>query len=999
MGVSGNFTLFTNSSGGGGAGSGDYVKDNFRDTSVPATSNSGFSSTVSTNPLTKFFGNDDSVKYGAKTLWVKDLVLVEDRTKWINSKPTYEIVWNETFPGVAGYVYGNVRLRNNPQGIAVTVNNIDDGVGVSGVIRRAAFILNSNPSTGTADIIVDGTDTTTDATFGSAATGAGVFGINNFLAPPAAVQTNNIHDYRLTANQNQVLSIAGVVVYFENSGNNIECLPGSTYVDKTKATTSVGATLSLPTYTGRLGGVGLVSKSSTGVYSTTNLEIPTIETVGVGLSGTISIDVTTGQGSSFKVGAGVVGIAGTSYYIGSVKSISTDTLTVGPTIRFGLSGPLYVAFNAGPTYAISSTFYKYDYSFDAGQANVQADYLYNFGYNSTGDFYYSDQYKRYRAWGDAMQWTFQDGFNGVAFNSASLGFIQFDGKFSAVDIEFVAAPGSTGILHGTFSVCGVPGVYGINEPFVGSSKKTVFTDAGPGYNSFRFSSGASFGNVVINKVNFYTPLYNVGTSFGRLAYLPTNQNKAYHGAVNASLITLGTEQRLFADEMYLTGAWTRGITHTAAGGVHYIGASVNCQMTMNYFGTDYAVVGVQGASVVITFDGGAASSSMNILNSVATLGFHTVVVSSGGATVALSAFDYVRPKGEIVSLQNYQPEVEVDSTVKVWSQTDTPQNPKHGDIWARFPAINDVWIYLFNRWNQVAITATSDDPNVGIFVRTHGFTTSNEGTGTGNTEMFNFVSWSSGTASGTARSRGGSAESGYLSQAYWVDGQTTAGSVMGLDNEAFNKIAWIAKTNRTTARGAFGFGVFGGFLHCNKGSVDSNLATGSTVDEAWNNAAWISKTAWANQRYWISSFVIGQLMSVVGGYNAADAGQTDHETRTTADSVGTATVIPAASLSIACANVTAALAIVINRQTAHDSDSTSCYTWNGSAWSASLTSSYTTQPRSGPAAGSAIARGFAIWNGGGSNTSSTSTARYNGVAFNSDLASIGVIGAAGGSVI
>jgi len=992
MGLSGNFTLFTNSAGGGSSAS-DYLKDNFSDTTSPPTNNSGFSSTISTNPFTQYFGNDNSVKYGVKTLWIKDLVLLEDRNQWVNSKPTYEIIWNETFPGVFGYVFGNVRLKSNPQGVSVEIRNLDDGVGVCGVIRKAAFFCNPNALTGSADIVVDGTDSGTDVTFGPAAALSGMYGINVFHAPPAATQDQNIHDYRLTANQNIVMSVSGVEVYFENSGNNLEILPGSTYVDKTKATSVVGSTLSLPTYTGRLGGVGMVVESNSAVLSTTNLEIPTIETIGVGASGGISIDVTTGQGSSFVVGSGVVGIAGTSFYVGTIRSISTDTFTVGPTITFGLSGPLYQAWTAGPTYAISSTFYILSEIFDPGKSNVLADQN-GFGNLSNGDFYYSNPTKDYRAWGDALSWSFLDGYNGVGFTNGS--FLQLTGRFSAAEVELVASPGLTGVLHGTFSINGVAGCWGVNEPFVGSAKKTIFTNAGVGLNSFVFSAGASISNVIFSQINLYDPTFNTGTSFGRLAYLPSQMSKVNRGAINASMMALGTYQRLYADEMYLTGAWTRGTTHTQAGGVYYIGSSTNCQMTMNYFGTDYAIVGVQGASTVVTFNGGAASSSMNILNSVATLGFHTVVLSSGGATVAVSAFDYVRPKGELMNLQNFEPVKEISTIPQVFNQSETPQNPKAGDIWAQYPAQNSIWVYLFNRWNKFTISQSVDDPNSGLFVKSVGFSGSDSSTATTTTEMFNFISWLAGASAPAARAGCGSANSSYNGKHYIIDGDSTGAASVAL-TAGFNRAAWSTETNSPNARSARGMAAFAGFLYGNMGAANQDPGNNSTASIYYNGTSWTSGNTFSGAKMRTGCFVVVSLMSVVGGLDGGGSATSEHHLKNTSDAISAGTAIPTGSGSSAGGNANFNLGVMTSITAANN---TTSYTWNGSAWSSSLTANYSQTGGEAGGCGSNTGGGFFVQNGGYNSSNTVTTSQtYNGIAFSTATASSFARGNCSGGVV
>lgn len=980
MGISGNFTLFTNSAG-GGTGSSDYVKDAFSDISVPATDNAGLTSTVSTNPLGKYFSNDDAPKYGGKTLFVKDLVLVEDRTKWINSKPTYEVIWNETYPGVVGYCYGEIRLRNNPQGISVEVRNIDDGFGVTGVLTRAAFICNPNNATGTADIVVDGADSGTDATFGSSTVGSGNSGINVVLSPPSASQTKNIHDYRLTANQDMVMSICGVFVFFENSGANIECFPGSTYVDKEKITTTTGATLDLTTYTGKLGGNQTIVKTSGGVYTSSSLETPTISTTGSAASSSSTIDVTTGQGASFPAGTGVVGVMGTSFYVGSVVSVSTDTLTVTPATGFTLNSTLYRAWSGGATLPISSTHYALKYSFDPGQANVFSN-TNGFGQATNGDFYYSDPQKRYRIWGDALSWTFLDGKNGVGFTNGS--FLSVTGRFSAAEIEMVAAPGSSAILHGTFSINGVPS-WSANTGFTGNNIKTVFTNAGNGVNTFVFGAGASFSNVIFNKINFYQPNYDQSATFGILAYIPQNVDKVGRTAVNASFHALGIQQRIFADEMYFTGGWVRGTTHTQAGGVYYQGASTNSTATIYYYGTDYAVIGAQGISNVITFDGGAASSSLGFMQSVATLGFHTVVVTSGGSSIAISAFDYVRPRSGVVNLQNYLSTPQQDDAFTFWNQTDTPVNPKNGDIWSRFPGQNQLWIYGFGRWNLLSVATSIDDPNASIFIKALGFSGSDDTTGTNTMEMFNSISWQTGPSGNSTRSRGSCANTAYSGKMYCIGGNNTSSSSQAL-NDSFNKASWQSEPTPPVAESAVANHNLGSIVYSSKGAPATTPSSAVVKSYLYNGSAWSTGNDFATATAMCGCGVVSSIMSVLGGFNTSTSPTTTHETKNTSDTVSSATVVPTAAVGYGGGEPFAGMLFYAQMTAA---DNTTCYSWNGAAWSSAITATYTGYGQQPAASGSYTSNGFYTQNGGSTSGGSAvnTSMRFNGVATSSDVSS------------
>lgn len=994
--MNGNFTLFTSNSSGGGTGSSDYVIDNFLDMSLPATNNTGFTSTVLTNPLSAYFADSDTPQYEARTLWVKDLVLLE-QDKWINRQPTYRVLFNDQCPSIYAYVSGNVRLLNFSNGICASVRGINNVFGVSGVVRKVAWITQPSTSTGTADIVIDGVDTGNDIIFGSAAIGTGSDGYNvyNAQVDAATNQTKDIHDYRLQANENLNLSIAGIIVYFENSGQTIDCFPGSTYLNKVKVTTTISAPLPVPTISTQNGGISNVYKVANGTYSSSTNGVTTIASVAVGASGGTSMDVTTGQGGSFLAGSGIVAISsGSSYYVGKITSVSTDTLTVSPALIFGVSGPIYKAWDAGITYPIDSTVYSKSFSFDPGTANVPADTNgFKVG-NAATDYYYSDPYKRYRIWGDALQVSPQDGTAGVAFNGASPGFLQITGDFSAVDMTLIAGPGATpAVANFSVAVNGTPTAYTVNQGYTGTFAQTLFTNAGPGINSVVISAGASIANCVISKIDFFKMKPSVGISSGLLGYFETHANKANRTAYNASLMQLGMHMRSYADELYLKGEWTRGTTHSAAGGVYYLGATTTCQVGYGYYGTDFAVVGAN-ASVLITLDGATTglTQSFNTRQGVATLGFHSVAISNLGPSTIINAIDHYRPRGELVNAQNYQSTPEQDDSIQVFSQSDTPRNPKPGDIW--FPQIGTVWMYFLGVWNKLGVIASSDDPNTNVFVRSHGFSATSDATATGNTEMYNLFAWSTGATSNLATAQAHGANGAYNFKHYLIGGQLSGTSVLG--NSTFNKVAWIAETTTgLTARGGQALHTLGNVLYLTGGSAGFSAGANTTASLFYNGASWTAGNVLSNSRMLQGCFVVNSIMSLVGGWDGGATAQTTVVTKNTSDTIGAGTAIPAAIGNASGGEVTSSLGFVAN--ITDTSANTVSYSWNGSAWSASITMSYSVQGNAWAASGSYTQSAVYFQNGGsnGSNSLSTS-AKFNGIAaFSSDSSTLARGGCAG----
>lgn len=971
----GNFTLFKAGGGGSsGSGSGDYVKDAFEDISTPATNNSGLGSSTTTNPVGQFFANSDAPQYGPKTLWVKGFNLL-DRDKWENGRPTYEVKFTEDLPNIFAYVVGNARLLNRGQGVEISVRTIGDVIGVTGKIVNAAWILNPQSATGTADILVDGSDTGDDVTFGGADSDAVSEGISGYYVAGyrASNATNDLHDFRLQANENLVLSVAGLIVYFENADASIECLPGSTYLDKTKLTTANGATLALPSISGRLGAVTTIYKDSTGAYDSFTLEPEQIESIGQGASGGTSIDVTTGHGASFIERMGVVGVAsGSSYYVGQITSISTDTLTVSPALNTGLSGPLYSFFRPGPTLSISASFYIKSFSFDPAASN-NPFYDEGFGVESEGNFYYSDPEKRYRIWGDTLTYVEQDGYNGVGFVGASPGFLQVEGKFSAAEMILASGPGATpSVAHFDVGINGISAAFSINEGFTGLQAKTLFTNAGPGVNSVVINAGASISNCIIQSISFYQLAPSIGFSGAPLAYFETHVDKVNRTAYNATMMQLGMNQRVYADEIYFEGPWSRSLSSDAAGGVRFIGTTTTCEAQFNYYGSDFAVIG-SGGSVLITLDGATTGISQNFneLQGVATLGFHSVQIANLGATTVVEAIDHYRPRGEIVNVQNFLSTPEQDDAIAIYQQSSTPRNPKPGDIWATNPTSGNIWIYLFNQWNKLSVEYFDDDPNEDIFVRAGGSSSADTNMSS-NVVGFNSVTWQTLASMPTARGQGSGSQGQYKGNLHCTDGYNNSGSIAQA-HQVFTGSSWSSTTNTPATRMRQSVHTFNNFFYVNGGSADASTPSNSCYK--WNGSAWLTSTNWGTAKFSSGAFVVGAFVYMVDGFSLSAAVQR----KNSADSNSTAASLPGGAAPGCGATVDAGNEAGLIFATESTAGTTSRL-FDGSSWT-SPTAAYSAIRRESPGTVFFPRAGGWTCTGGDSSGALATTQIYNRVAF------------------
>ena len=657
-------TIFTNNSGNSTSNL-VYLQGAFPDFTYPATSNGSFGSSTSNNPMGFNFANTDLPQFGAKVLIIKDLLLISDRSKWINNKQTYQVIFTEPFPQINCYAFGDISIIYNSGNMAVYFKQVGDGISVNGVIRQVAFIVNTSIlTTATAQIVVDGTNEGT-INFGNAAsTSTPMFGIpvnvNNFvpLLHNSTPESYAIHDIRATALQADAFVVNGIVVYFQNSGSNIDQFPGQSYVNKTLVTTTVGATMSIPTMGSSLGGKATIFKTIGAGYTVTALSATTLSTLGTGSSGTNLLALTTGTGASFGAGYGLVVTQGSSVFISPILSMSTDSATLGNTLGFGTSttASVYVAWKGGSaSQPINASLMVLAYQIDLTQWSQTLGFT-NAIYEPSGN---------YCLWGNNIGCSVvdavtalgkADGNNSMVFLGAS-GMFQVDGYFSAAEIETIGF----GIFSATISINGFPN-WSQNAGQTGSIKKTIFTDAGPGWNSFSVGVGASIGNIGFQRINLYQRRRDTGffgASFGASADFDICQTYSDRGVINASMMPLGGNQRVYADQLYFTGPWVRSYVSgntSCPGNYSYVGVSTTSVMTFQYFGKNVGIVGsIVGGS--LTLDGNAIGTTANVMQTGASLEtWHTLQYTNAvAASCMIQAIDFSRSNNKFKVDANVMP--------------------------------------------------------------------------------------------------------------------------------------------------------------------------------------------------------------------------------------------------------------------------------------------------------------------------------------------------------
>jgi hypothetical protein len=955
----------------------DFVNDAFDDFSLAATNNTGFSTSVAKNPVSVNIANSDAPTFSYKTLWIKDLLLLSDRSQWLDNKPTYKVIFHEEYPNVYAFVVGNCRLRNLPNGLSVDIKSEGDYFALTTYGRRVHFFTNPVPTASTtATVKVDGATNGTSVSIGDNANGSS--GINYYSAGVHASsnETRDLHTYQLVTSTASVLNVAGIGVYFENSTQTVDFLPGSTYIDKTKYTTTSGSGVSLPTFTNYNGGKVLAYKTTLNAYALSANQRTAPTSTALGASGANTITVATGSGASFPIGSGI-GLRdnGGSFALHFVTSVSTDTLTVSPTLAMGVSGTVFKAFNVGTTQAISATMHQLQSVIDLGSA-FQPINQYAF-LNSTSTNLYSDPYNRWRVFGQSLTMSAIDGYRGVIPSGVN-SFIQVDGNFQAAEIEYIPFPGITSVIHATLGVNGIV-TSSQNQGVTGTIKQTIFTDGMPGWNTFKLGFGGSMMNTVISQINLYNLAPPASITLGRLGEMDVYGSQINRSAVNASLMTVGTFRRVYADQFYLTGAWTFGASAAMPGAVWAQGSSTNSVLQMNYFGKDFALIGSQSASLTVLLDGQSVSATLNQLYSVATLGFHSVAVSNRASLVILNAFDFTRPYGEMKNLQTFEAQCDLDSIPAVYAQSDTPQNPKDGDLWGANPKDGTVWVRMWNRWVQLQTLAQTDDPNAGVGIVSHGSSGSDYTAGNALVSIYNSTSWLSGVADSVSGTGSSAADSAFANMHIVVDYNTTA-EARTTSSRQFNRASWATFTSRTTGRTWNQNTTFRGKnqYYASKGvSTGGTIATAGANADSWNGTAWVAATNWPNPLGQGGTAEISGVLYSVGGFNTSNVIQDLLETRTTADSVNTATAAGTATQPRATMNDTVLRAAFICMYASGSSANTAAFRYNGSSWNTSITAP-TSQGGAAPQGFCAASQSRALSIGG---ASSNAVYSYNGSAF------------------
>jgi hypothetical protein len=693
----------TNSSGANSTNSYDF--DSFLDYALPPSNNNGLSSTISNNPLNQNFANNLGIQFSVKTLWIKDLIPVTDKTLWVNNLPTYLVVWHENFPQIQAYVCGIVNLVKEP---CRTYINLDYGLAsAQSASTSASSQFGVIGDYGNVQFFIEPTEVVTT---GSSASNAGGVSSNGAINANYSVITGN-SQARLNTSiglsyteqthyigwassstgaiatngqmQHTALTgmgnarIAGVLVHLGGSGT-INCQPGSAYVNRSKITVP-GATFAQSTMANFRGGKTAFYLTPTNTWGSTDSPMTDIKSIAQGNSGTNLLSMSPGTGGSFPQGSVLYAPAGSTQLIGNVLTQSTDTLTMGITNPVGISGTAYTLFQAGSTFPIGSSNMYVAWDFDPSVQTSEPSVVNGFPYgaasgNTNGLLAFQDPFLRYRIWGSTLQQQRIDtlgglklGQFGATYGLAFIGsssFLQIEGRFQALELEMFG--GQSAQLNATVSIDGLP-CFNYSEQLgnQGMVRRVIMNNAGPGFHNVLFQIGSGASTIAITRVTAYEQLPTAGPSLGVIAFYPVGQTLLQRGAHNATISTFGMYKRVYADSMYLApgaspAVWSRGVSVGYVGGVAWGGSSTNAQATVNYYGTGFALLGAlgAGASVGCVVDGtivNNATMNLGFVGLTFTLGFHQIILTAQAGTCSIQAVDFLTPNGELFWNANSTP--------------------------------------------------------------------------------------------------------------------------------------------------------------------------------------------------------------------------------------------------------------------------------------------------------------------------------------------------------
>lgn len=299
---------------------------------------------------------------------------------------------------------------------------------------------------------------------------------------------------------------------------------------------------------------------------------------------------------------------------------------------------------------------------------------------------------------------------------------------------------------------------------------------------------------------------------------------------------------------------------------------------------------------------------------------------------------------------------------------------------------------LFVNPNRMNFSFTSS----GLFVRAHGQSTPNDLTTVSSASYhYNFAAWSTGTASGVSKAQMPHGEASYIGKLISSGGSDSGGTVA--TTRTYNKVSWNTESAMPAAKAQAGTGELNGVHYNLKGSTNTGYS-GSTNTNYSFNGSWTTNTAMTDNGAVNACYVISTKIYVAGGYNGAGVAQSFvHSWNGSSNTTETAQ--PYSGTNTASARATGTKGI----QSKYDNSVT--YTNTGSAFTSVTTMPtavmYQDYPNVGPAGGYDSSSTLTWFNGGstGATTAISSTYSWNGSAWTTSVSSSASLAGGGGAVL
>ncbi len=289
----------------------------------------------------------------------------------------------------------------------------------------------------------------------------------------------------------------------------------------------------------------------------------------------------------------------------------------------------------------------------------------------------------------------------------------------------------------------------------------------------------------------------------------------------------------------------------------------------------------------------------------------------------------------------------------------------------------------------------------GTMARFTGFQSTPTNGAVDTSEHFNFSTWSTGTASGTAKAWGAMSEGGMQGYAYQIDGQTTSGSSASLIAKRYNLSSWSTVSNRSTAKNGSGPSVLTDILHLSKGCTGTDHTTNTGVIDSFNGATWTNTlSTYGGNGHSSGSFTLDGIINSLPSRNASGGAQNAVHTWN-GSSVSSTTAFPVYTDNTLGCSIIGSYGLGLSHNAA---DTCTGYKYTGTTWSSDIgVSQFGTNvsPFSGPCVAYDPATNRMYWNGGASGAAvlQATTQYYTGTSVSSGTsASIATSASSSGTI-